>query len=114
MLLSRAVWTSNPRCLRGSQASIRQRGNVDLRSVREAIRRLFSLLENAEDAREGFLERIAEEVIAPVRDDAFRQIRQRDNASQYWDELGGVEGAARVETEVIVQRFLRWLDDRLE
>ncbi|QGN34891.1 hypothetical protein [Microlunatus sp. Gsoil 973] len=71
-------------------------------------------MNDSEGARGKFLGRISEEVGEPVRDDVFRQIRQRENANRYWDGLGGVDGAARAETEAIVQRFGHWLEDQLE
>jgi hypothetical protein len=91
-----------------AQASSRQRGLVDLQTVREAVRRLFALLEDQE-FRDSFFERIADEAREPIRDEVFRQIRQRDNASRYWDERGGVDGATMVELTVLLQRFRTWV-----
>jgi hypothetical protein len=96
-----------------AQASSERRGQVDLSSVREAVRRLFGLLQDQEGARSELLERIRTEAAEPVRDDVFRQIRQRDNASRYWDERGGVEGAAATELETLVGRFASWLEFQL-
>lgn len=95
-----------------AQASSRHRGEVDLQTVREAVRRLFALMVDR-SARAQFLERISIEVHQPVLDDVARQIRQRRNASRYWEERGGVLGAAEAETNAIVRRFGDWIEFRL-
>lgn len=95
-----------------AQASSGHRGEVDLQTVRDAVRRLFSLMGDPGE-RAQFLERIAGELSQPVLDDVARQIRQRDNASRYWDERGGVRGAAQAETNAIILRFGDWLEHQL-
>lgn len=96
-----------------AQASSEYRAHVDLESVREAVRRVFGLMNDTEDARQVFIERIAAGVTEPLRDDVARQIRQRDNASRYWDEHGGIDEAVRRERAAIVGRFEMWLDTEL-
>jgi hypothetical protein len=97
-----------------AQASVEERRRINLDAVREAVRRLFGLLRDEEPSREEFLSRIEGEVTEAIRDEILRQIRQRDNAFDYWQARGGVDAGAITERNAIISRFRSWLADDLE
>jgi hypothetical protein len=72
------------------------------------------LLPRRETIREEFLARIADEMHEPVRDEVARQMRQRGNASEYWQSHGGLDRATAAERDAIVGRYRLWLADGLE
>jgi hypothetical protein len=97
-----------------AQASTEERRKVDLSAVREAIRRLFGLLRNETPSHEDFLNRIDSELSEAVRDEVWRQMRQRDNAFNYWNERGGVDAGVSAERDAILGRYRAWLAEDLE
>jgi len=93
-----------------ANASADHRGQVRTDAVRETVRRLIGLLEESE--RRDFLEHAAAEASEPIRAVADEMYR-RDNIMQYWDERGGVEIAASVELDLLIDRYQACLEFEL-
>lgn len=96
-----------------AQASESRRRSIDTQSLRESIRKLFSLLSD-DQQRDDFCDNAREQLREPVRDEVFRMWRASDEARRALDERGGVEGVAASEVDDITSRIRDWLDHGLE